>query len=153
MNFVGNTGWLHDVSNPAFDGEHVPVQSELYINNKERIKEINDILYVAIIVLFGIVVLLGSWKNLEEGKFPFNINFIADIAYANNKAGTPFIALVMVFFVGMIMYFGRIALLQVTETGLFNAVKDQLEKAGQLRVVHPVAPKTVAKTTQSGKMD
>lgn len=148
---MNNIGWLYDVSNPAYGGKHTPVQSHLYTNNKENIKGVQEMLYAMIIVLFASIVLIGSWVNLEEGKFPFNINFIADIAYAKNKTGTPIIALLMVFIMGMILYFGRLALLQVAEKGVVDTVKTHLNESGQLRLVRPISPSSGDTTTHSAQ--
>jgi uncharacterized membrane protein (DUF485 family) len=103
-------------------GEHFLVQSPFYQAYKDQINALKDKTTILIWVLFFGVVLIGTWINLQEGKFPFNVRFFADRAYAQNKWGTPLTAFAIVFGVGLTYLLVRMALLTLMDSSLYEFV-------------------------------
>ena len=62
---------------------------------------------------------------------------MADVAYKKNKFGTPFLAIVITFFVGMAFIFFRRLLIHTTELKCFEALEENLKTNGKLRIIKP----------------
>ncbi len=122
------------------DCDHSPRQSELYATRAKDIEHFRDVLGFIVYGLFMILILLSSWINLEEGKFPFNVDFMADMAYAKRKFGNPALALFVGFLTGLLMVFGRLLVIRVTESKCYEALTADLERKGKLRKIKPHKP-------------
>ena len=77
--------------------DHKHTQSLLYYNNKDMIDNIQNSLSTIVTMSLVLLIFISSWKNMEQGSFPFNIGILADIAYAKHKFGTPALALFITF--------------------------------------------------------
>ena len=117
--------------------DHRPKQSEFFEKNGDLAKKVKSVMETGAMVLFLGVVLLASWINLEEGRFPYNISWVADVAYVNNKWGTPFFALVVTVVVGITLYFIRGAAISSVQDKCFKTVEDGLKQTGHVRKVEP----------------
>jgi hypothetical protein len=128
---------------------HRPRQSWLYSQHAELIRRARDATGYTAMALFLLLVLLTSWINLEEGRFPFNVDVIADMAYSRRKWGTPATALGLVALAGVFAVVLRSLLLTNMEAGVYHAVEGNLRSAGRLRKVDPRPPKAPGDGTQS----
>lgn len=139
-----NSEWLQ--SSPHVEKksncDHCPVQSSLYANNEHLIDQIQTIVYVLVMVLFMALIFLTSWKNIEKGRFPYNIDFMADIAYSKHKMGTPMMALFMTFVAGVFFIFARRLFLKITEDKAYEKLVEKLKSWGKIRIIKPQKPDT-----------
>lgn len=137
----GNEWLQSSTSSEKHSGyDHQPVQSSLYANNEERIDQLQSLLYMIVVVLFMVLIFLTSWKNIEQGKFPFNIDFMADIAYSRDRMGTPLVALMMTFVAGLMLVLMKRLFFQVTEEKIYQTLVKNLEGLGKIRSVNPIKP-------------
>ena len=120
--------------------DHHPIQSRLYTDNKPLLMRIQKVLTNATIIAFVLMISISSWINLEEGEFPFNIDFVADAAYDKKKMGTPLMVLSVALFVGVVLLFVRLMMIAVTENTVYNSLKEYLSTRGRLRLIKPLKP-------------
>lgn len=134
--------WLQ--SNPDMEiktnCDHCPIQSSLYANNEKLIDQILTIMYILLMMLFMGLIFLTSWKNIEKGKFPFNIDFMADMAYSKHKMGTPMMALFITFLAAVLFLFTRRLFLKVTEDKVYDKLMEKLKSLGKIRIIKPQNP-------------
>jgi hypothetical protein len=129
---------------PTKPCDHKPRQSVLFYENKEFLEKLQMWLYICLIVGFMFLILLSSWVNLEKGNFPFNIDFMADVAYSKNKFGTPMLALTMAFFAGLALLFGQRFLIGITQNKCYESLNEHLRVIGKIRKIKPQKPRAFA---------
>lgn len=122
--------------------DHKPIQSELYYDNKEMLKNAQTWIGGMVLFLILLMIFLSSWIGLEEGQFPYNVDFMADIAYSKYRFGTPVMALFITFVLGAILLQVRRFLIEITSTKCYEKVSEHLEANGKLRKIKPKPPKT-----------
>lgn len=125
--------------------DHKPIQSELYYNNKEILQNIQFYTGFVVIGALLLMIFVSSWIGIEEGKFPYNIDFMADIAYSKNKVGTPTVALVITFIFGVILLQVRRKFMQLTSNKCYDVVNENLKASGKIRNIKPKPPKQARK--------
>lgn len=100
----------------------------------ERARNILTYIGTGIMLL---TLVLTIWINLEYGRFPFNVDFVASIAYHERQWGTPAIAL----FLGLVASVAFIALktkcIEVIESGAQANVERSLAKWHRLKKIEP----------------
>lgn len=137
--------WLESDSEDDEDEkecDHKPIQSELYYENKEVLKNAQSWIGGLVIVLFLVMIFLSSWIGIEEGQFPYNVDFVADIAYSKHRFGTPALALLFTFIFGVILLQVRRMLMDVTSNKCYEKVTEKLKANGKLRKIKSKPPKT-----------
>jgi hypothetical protein len=82
------------------------------------------ILYIS----FFFVIVITIWIALEEGKFPFNVKFLADTAYSKRKWGTPLGAFGLVFLLAMSYMLVRKVTLSVLDNQLYDLIVSVFKK-------------------------
>lgn len=120
--------------------DHSPIQSVLYNVHKSLLEDVQMLLVAIITIAIILLVFLTNWINIEEGRFPFNVSFVADMAYSKHKMGTPVAALLMVAFASITIVFGRRFIIGLTENSIYEKMMGYCKENGILRVVKPKAP-------------
>lgn len=121
--------------------DHKPIQSKLYYENKEILKETQSYLSYIALALILTVIFLTSWIGLEEGKFPYNVDFMADIAYSKYRFGTPAFALFITMVLGVIFLYTRRFLMQFGTETCYKTITEHLQAQGKIRKIKPKPPK------------
>jgi hypothetical protein len=124
----------------VFSAHHQPRQSETFAKNRKTLKRIRDVTGYIVLALVIFLTLLTSWIGLEEGAFPFNIDFVADIAYSRHRLGTPALALFFVAMAAVMVYWVQHTIVSFTRDGVSKTVESQFARMGKLRIVRPVEP-------------
>jgi hypothetical protein len=148
-------GWLQDDDEEEEEGQqgqakkrvHRPRQSSFYFEHSAAIKRARDRTGFISLALFLLVVGLTSWINIEEGRFPFNVDVLADMAYNRRSWGTPMAALLLVVCAGAAIVLGRIAALGAVEGTVHKVVESDLHARGHLATVQPLPPKKKQQST------
>ena len=120
---------------------HRPTQSLFYHEHKDDIEIAQSILAKMFVVTFVFLIFVSAWKKLEEGTFPFNIGFMADIAYSKHKFGTPALALIITIFVSYTLIEFRRYLFRITEAKIKATMISFLDGHGLIRNIIPQNPK------------
>jgi hypothetical protein len=123
-------------------GEKRPRQSPFFFRYRDTIVRVRDRTGWAALALFGVVIIMTSWINLEEGRFPFNISGLADMAYTRGQPGTPGLALLLVASVGLVVLTVRIFALEHVDTTAASLTSNVLGSQGMLVPVRPKPPKS-----------
>ena len=138
--------WLESDSEDEEEEEecdHKPIQSQLYYENKDMLKKAQVWLGGFVMGLFLLMIFLTSWIGLEEGKFPYNVDFMADIAYSKYRFGTPALALVITFILGVVLLQVRRFLMQFGTNKCYTSVTEHLQAQGKIRKIKPKPPKAL----------
>lgn len=119
--------------------DYRPVQSAVYTRNRSLFAFIQWVLGNAALVAVGASVLLSAYIHLEEGQFPFNVSWVAKIAYEEKSWGTPLVALGAVAFTGVLLMGLRIIVIGAGQNAIYNMAEKHMEDKGTLKKVRPVA--------------
>lgn len=121
-------------------GDHHPRQSVVYFKHKKAINNARDTFGYTLLASFALLFLFSTWISLEEGKFPFNIDVFADVAYNRKKWGTPVAALVAGFVGAILVWMVQRKILVNSTTAVHGQVEKQLLQQGRMRVIKPKKP-------------
>lgn len=115
--------------------DHVVEQSEFYNQHESEIHTLSSALNIAVLVCIIGSVTLQSYINLENGKFPFNTGFLADMAYRADTAGDAGLALFVGVLVGLFLVFLKRLFLATVDNAAYR--KFGKENLRTVKVVKP----------------
>ena len=118
----------HDKPDKKPEVEHLAEQSAVYTDYKAYIKYVKENATKVLYFLFFVILMIGLWINLEEGRFPFNVKFIADRAYSKRKWGTPLMAFGIVFGLAFTYLLVRIGVLTVLDNTVYAGIVNVFKK-------------------------
>ena len=107
---------------PKVKVEHYVEQNTFYREWETHVKDSKDKLITLIYTFFVIAVLLSVFINLQEGKFPFNIRFLADTAYSKKKWGTPLAAFLVALALTAMYLLLRIGAANLFDNSVYNTL-------------------------------
>ncbi len=126
----------------ATDCDYAPIQSEFYHKHKALVYKTRDLIGNILFFSFFILISMSCYINIEEGKFPFTVDFMADIAYGENKyLRNAYIALILGSIIGISVIYARRLIVRKTEGACFSKIYEHLEASGSLKKIRPVKPK------------
>lgn len=122
---------------PTVEGDDVSVdvvyKTPFFREHETLIVSARDWMGVGIsILLFGVIA-LSTWIKMERGEFPFNVDFIAKMAYWRTAPGTPLVAFLVGFVIAVVALMSRRKVVAKVEAGIGENVVGELEKRGHLR--------------------
>ena len=127
---------------PTADGddEHIDLvyKTPFFRKHEEAIVSTRDWAGFGISILLFIVIGLSTWIKLERGEFPFNVDFMAKVAYWRNAPGTPIIAFFVGFVLAVVLLFSRRKVVANVESSIGENVTGELERRGLLRNIKAV---------------
>lgn len=115
--------------------DHVVEQSEFYNRHESEIHTLSSALNIAVLVCIVGSVALQSYINLENGRFPFNTGFLADMAYRADTAGDAGLALFVGVVVGLFLIFLKRLFLATVDNAAYR--KFGKENLRTIKVVKP----------------
>lgn len=129
----------YDADDPDDDPDFDVVEkSDFYRHYGESMKTVRDTLGMTGMGLFITSMLVALWINLEEGLFPFNIDFMARTAYWQNEWGTALVALVIAFVASYAILKSRRTVVGTIQGKVSEALQGVLERKGKLRKIKVV---------------
>lgn len=115
--------------------DHVVEQSEFYNRHESEINLLASALNIAVLICIVGSVTVQSYINLENGKFPFNTGFLADMAYRADTAGDAGLALFVGVVVGLFLIFLKRLFLATVDNAAYR--KFGVENLRTVKVVKP----------------
>ena len=141
---------------PEVKVEHFVEQNAFYKEWEPHVKDSKDKLVTVIYIFFVAAVLLSVFINLQEGRFPFNIRFLADTAYSKRKWGTPLAAFLVALALTATYLLLRIGAANVFDNSVYNTLIHVFRKNNLLVPVKKLDDKNKsssesAKTSKNSK--
>lgn len=124
----------YDPSDPDDDPEFDVIEkSDFYRHFGPAMATVRDTLGMTGMGMFIASMLVALWINLEEGRFPFNIDFMARTAYWQNEWGTAFVALAIAFAGSYAILKSRRTVVGALQGRAGEALQGVLERQGKIR--------------------
>ena len=123
--------------------DYQPIQSELYLQYKDKFKLIDNIFSGITYSSFFVVIFIGTWKSIEEGLWPFNMKWFAHIAYDKRKWGNPIIAFIIALVFNIALWYGRRIFVKNVSTKCYEKIEAHLDSKGHLKKIKPISPKDI----------
>ena len=113
-------------------------KTPFFKEHEKHITQTRDAMgYLLLAALFALLA-LSTWINLENGKFPFNIDAVAKVAYWKEHPGTPLMAFAGGLLLAMATVQSKRTVVRGMEAKIGESVTGALKENGQLRKIKPI---------------